>query len=289
VRRTTSVSSVPIDLHTHSTASDGSLSPTQLVELAAAIRLDALALTDHDTLEGIPEATAAATRAGIELIPGIELSLDWDRGGMHMLVLWLDPGTGPLQDRLQALQDARNDRNARIVYRLNALGMELTLAEVEAEAGEGTVGRPHIAAVMVRRGHVTDIKSAFDLYLGNGKPAYMSRDRLAPEEAIDLARRSGGVPILAHAHTLGLDNQAEFEATLRRLADAGLVGIESHYGSYDTDERAGYARMAKRFGLLASGGSDFHGSYKTDVALGTGSVGIGVPTEILEPLRATRE
>ena len=280
---------MPIDLHTHSTASDGSFSPTQLVELAAAIRLDALALTDHDTLEGIPEASAAAARVGIELIPGIELSLDWDRGGMHMLVLWLDPGSGPLQDRLQALQDARNDRNARIVNRLNELGMELTLAEVEAEAGEGTVGRPHIAAVMVRRGHVADIKSAFDLYLGNGKPAYMSRDRLVPEEAIDLARRSGGVPILAHAHTLGLDNQTEVETTLRRLANAGLVGIECHYGSYDADERAGYVRMAKRFGLLPSGGSDFHGSYKTDVALGTGSVGIGVPSDILEPLRATRE
>ncbi len=253
------------------------------------MRIEAIALTDHDTLEGIPEATAAAARAGIELIPGIELSLEWDRGGMHMLVLWLDPGPGPLQDRLQALQDARNNRNARIVDRLNELGVELTLAEVEAEAGGGTVGRPHIAAVMVRRGHVTDIKSAFDIYLGNGRPAYMSRDRLEPEEAIDLARRSGGVPILAHAHTLGLDNQAEVEATLRRLANAGLVGIECHYGSYEADERAGYVRMAKRFGLLPSGGSDFHGTYKTDVALGTGSVGISVPADILEPLRATRE
>ncbi len=253
------------------------------------MRIEAIALTDHDTLEGIPEATAAAARAGIELIPGIELSLDWDRGGMHMLVLWLDPGPGPLQDRLQALQDARNNRNARIVDRLNELGMKLTLAEVEAESGEGTVGRPHIAAVMVRRGYVTDIKSAFDLYLGNGKPAYMSRARLAPEEAIDLARRSGGVPILAHAHTLGMDNQAEVESVLRRLASAGLVGIECHYGSYAADERAGYVRMAKRFGLLASGGSDFHGTYKTDVALGTGSVGISVPTDILEPLRASRE
>jgi hypothetical protein len=279
---------VPIDLHTHSTASDGSLTPTELIELAATIRLDSVALTDHDTLEGTDEAAVAADRVGIELIPGVELSLDWDRGGMHLLVLWLVPGRGPLQDRLAELQVARNSRNARVVDRLNELGLEITLEEVETEAGTGSVGRPHIAAVMVRRGHVPDIRSAFDEYLGSGRPAYMSRDRLGPEEAIGLARQSGGVPILAHAHTMGLDNQAEVEAMMRRLAAAGLVGIECHYGSYEADERAGYVRMAKRFGLLPSGGSDFHGTYKSEVALGTGSVGIGVPTEILEPLRAAR-
>lgn len=284
----TTVSAVPIDLHTHSTSSDGSLTPTQLVELAATVRLDALALTDHDTLEGISEARAAAERLGIELIPGVELSLAWDRGGMHMLVLWLEPGSGPLQDRLAELQDARNGRNARIVDRLNELGLELTLEEIENEAGEGSVGRPHFAAVMVRKGYVPDIKSAFDEYLANGRPAYMPRYRLQPEDAIDLARRSGGVPILAHAHTLGLDNQREVEGLLERLVGAGLVGIECHYGSYDSQERAGYVAMASRFGLLPSGGSDFHGTYKADVALGTGSAGIAVPNEILEPLRSMR-
>ncbi|HVR31450.1 MAG TPA: PHP domain-containing protein [Acidimicrobiia bacterium] len=279
---------MPIDLHTHSTSSDGSLTPTELVELAATIGLEAIALTDHDTLDGVKLAQEAASAAGIELIPGVELSLDWDRGGMHMLVLWLEPGSGPLQDRLAAIQDARNNRNARIIGRLNELGLDITLAEVEEQAGDGSVGRPHFAAVMVRKGFVTDIKAAFDEYLANGRPGYMSRQRLGPEEAIELARRSGGVPILAHAHTLGLDNQAEVEAVLARLSNAGLVGIECHYGSYDADERAGYARMARRFGLLASGGSDFHGTYKADVALGRGSVGIDVPAHLLEPLRSMR-
>jgi hypothetical protein len=279
---------VAIDLHTHSTISDGSLTPTELIELAAGIGLEAVALTDHDTLDGIAEASHAAQRAGVELIPGVELSLEWDRGGMHLIVLWLEPRTGPLQDRLAELQDARNGRNARIVDRLNELGLDITLSEVEVEAGEGSVGRPHFAAVMVRKGFVTDIRAAFDEYLANGRPAYMSRRRLSPEEAIELARRSGGVPILAHAHTLGLDNQAEVEAMMRRLSNAGLVGIECHYGSYDVDEREGYLRMARRFGLLPSGGSDFHGTYKTEVALGTGSVGLGVPPSILEPLRAMR-
>jgi 3',5'-nucleoside bisphosphate phosphatase len=279
---------VPIDLHTHSTASDGSLRPSELVRLGAAVGLESLALTDHDTLEGIPEARRAADETGLELIPGVELSLDWDRGGMHMLVLWLEPGPGPLQDRLAELQHARNTRNARIVDRLNAMGLEITLGEVEVESGGGSVGRPHIAAVMVRHGHVPDIKAAFDLYLGSGRPGYVPRARLSPEEGIELARRSGGVPILAHAHTLGLDNQAEVESMLERLVSAGLVGIECHYGSYDAEERAGYVRMAARFGLLPAGGSDFHGTYKSEVALGTGSVGLPVPSGILEDLRAAR-
>lgn len=284
----TTVSAVPIDLHTHSTASDGSLTPTELVEHAALLGIEAIALTDHDTLDGVCDAAVAAEAAGIELIPGVELSLDWDRGGMHMLVLWLEPGSGPLQDRLAEIQHARNNRNALIVERLNELGLHITLEEVETEAGTGSVGRPHFAAVMVRKGYVTDIKEAFDEYLANGRPGYMSRRRLSPEEAIDLARRSGGVPVLAHPHTMGLDNQAESEAMMRRLSDAGLVGIECHYGSYTADERAGYVRMAGRFGLLPSGGSDFHGTYKTGVLLGKGSVGIGVPSEILEPLRSMR-
>ena len=279
---------MPIDLHTHSTASDGSLSPTELVEQAARAGIEVIALTDHDTLDGIAEATVAADAAGVELIPGVELSLEWDRGGMHMLVLWLEPVSGPLQDRLAELQDARNNRNALIVGRLNELGMDLTLEEVSAQAGWGSVGRPHFAAVMVQKGYVTDIRTAFDEYLAHGRPGYMSRRRLAPEEAIDLARRSGGVPVLAHPHTLGLDNRTEVEVMMRRLVDAGLVGIECHYGSYDADERSGYARMARRFGLLAAGGSDFHGTYKEGVLLGTGSVGIGVPSELVEPLRSAR-
>jgi 3',5'-nucleoside bisphosphate phosphatase len=284
----TSVSPVPIDLHTHSTTSDGSLSPTQLVELAATIGLDAVALTDHDTLDGIAEAAHAASQQGIELIPGVEISLDWDRGGMHMVVLWLAAEPGPLQDRLAMLQAARNTRNARIVERLNQLGMDITLDEIEAEAGSGSVGRPHFAAVMVRKGYVTDSQTAFDCYLANGRPAYMSRDRLGPEEAIDLALRSGGVPVLAHPHTVGLDTTREREDMIERLAAAGLVGLECHYGGYDAEERAAYLDVARRFKLLPSGGSDFHGTYKKDVALGTGSVGLHVPSSILEPLRAAR-
>lgn len=278
-----------IDLHTHSSASDGSYRPADLMALAATAELRAVALTDHDTLEGIEEATDAAAGVGVDLIPGVELSLDWwGPGGMHMIVLWLPASPGPLQDRLFGLQEARNGRNARIAARLQELGMEVTLREIEEEAGDGSVGRPHIAAVMVRKGYVPDIQSAFELYLANGRPAYFGRDRLTPEEAIDLAHRSGAVTVLAHAHTLGLDNAGEVADTLDRLVSAGLDGIEVHYGSYDADERAGYLRLAERFDLLPSGGSDFHGSYKPGVRLGTGSVGLEVPDGILDALRAAR-
>lgn len=277
-----------VDLHTHSTASDGSVDPGDLVGMAAAQGLRAIAVTDHDTLEGIPAARVAAGSLPIELIPGVELSLEWTKGGMHLVVLWLEPGSGPLQDRLQELQDGRDSRNARIVERLRSLDVDITLEEVEREAGTGSVGRPHIAAVMVRNGYVADIATAFDQYLANGKPAYVSRLRLTPEDGIRLSIESGGVPILAHPHTLGIENRFEMADLLERLVSSGLVGIECYYGTYDRAGRAGMTALAHRFGLTPAGGSDFHGSYKADVLLGTGKLGLGVPDQVLEELRDRR-
>jgi hypothetical protein len=279
---------MPVDLHTHSTASDGSDSPTALVRTACAGRLDAIALTDHDTVEGIPDARAEADRLGLELIPGVELSLAWDRGGMHLVVLWLDSGRGPLQDRLTDLQVSRADRNRRMADRLSELGFDITVEEIDAESGGGSAGRPHIAAVMVRKGYVPDLNTAFDRYLAGGRPAYLGRDRLGLEEALGLARDSGAVSVLAHPHTLGIDNRFEMADLLERLTAAGLVGIECHYGSYQEGGRSGMVAMARRFGLIPSGGSDYHGSYKPEVAIGLGSAGLPVPDRVLEELRSAR-
>lgn len=275
-----------VDLHTHSTASDGSARPAGLVDLAAEKSLSWLALTDHDTQEGIPEARKAATRAGIGLIPGVELSLDYDRGAMHLVVLWLEPGSGPLQDRLPGLQAGRGSRNSQIVASLSELGMPITLDEVTEEAGEGTVGRPHIAAVMMRHGYVSDIREAFDLWIGAGKPAYANRSRLGPEEAIGLARESGAVPILAHPHTLGINTAPDMAELLTRLREAGLVGLEAIYSSYRPHERYGYADLASRFGLVASGGSDYHGTYKPGLELGSGYGDLVIGDEVMHRLRA---
>ena len=253
--------------------------------MAGAAGLRAFALTDHDTQAGIEEARAQSAGSGVELIPGVELSLEWPQGAMHMVVLFLEPGPGPLQDRLAGLREGRSARNARIIERLNALGLPVSEEEILA-LGEGdSVGRPHIAAVMVNRGYVESIYDAFDRYLGWGKPAYMTRIRLSPEEAIGLARESNAVPILAHPHTLGLNNSEEVTTTLKRLAGAGLVGIECYYPLYSPFEREGYAALAERFGLKPSGGSDYHGSYKPEVELGVGRGNLAVDDALLDALR----
>ena len=275
-----------VDLHTHSTASDGSDPPERLVELAAQSGLGAIALTDHDTQEGVEAADATAADLGVELIPGVELSLAYDTGGMHLVVLWLPPGSGPLQDRLAGLQSGRHLRNTEILAALAALGMAITEEEVRTEAGGGSVGRPHIAAVMMARGYVPDIRSAFDLWLGAGRPAYVSRERLDPVTAIGLARESGGVPILAHPHTLGITTADAMARLLGELTDAGLVGLEAIYSSYHRHVRDGYADLARRFGLAVSGGSDYHGTYKPGLQLGSGYGDLVVPGSILDDLRS---
>ena len=274
-----------VDLHTHSTASDGSDPPEHVVELAVEAGLSAIALTDHDTQEGLGAAVAAAATHDLELIPGVELSLNYDNGAMHLIVLWLDPGTGPLQDRLQGLQTGRGRRNEAIVDKLGEAGLPVTIEEVLAEAGGGSVGRPHIAAVMVRHGYVPDIRAAFDLWLGRGRPAYVGRDRLDPELAIGLARESGAVPVLSHPHTLGVTTAPDMADLLTGLKGAGLIGLEAFYGSYRRHEREGYADLARRFELIPSGGSDYHGSYKPGLSLGSGYGDLAVPDSVLAELR----
>lgn len=181
-----------VDLHTHSTSSDGSEAPSEVIRLAANAGLSAVALTDHDILAGLGEAREAAERYDLELVPGVELSLDWaslapdadHRGGMHLVVLWVDDEPGPLQDRLADLRLGRDERNQLILERLAQLGIDIPMEEVLARAGDGSVGRPHIAGVMVDRGHVPDIATAFELYLGSGAPAYVPRRRLTVDEAL---------------------------------------------------------------------------------------------------------
>jgi hypothetical protein len=274
-----------VDLHSHSTASDGSEKPAALIEQALQIGLTALALTDHDTQDGMADAKLAADATGLELIAGTELSLEYDVGGMHLVVLWLEPGPGPLQDRLLELRHGRGQRNEMIAQRLTELGMPVTAEEILHEGGSGSIGRPHIAAVMMRKGYVQTIDEAFELWLTSGKPAYIGRPRLSPEEAIKLARASGGVPVLAHPHTLGINRAHEMADLLTRLIAAGLVGLEAYCAGYRRHEREGYADLARRFGLVPAGGSDFHGTYKPGLSLGTGYGDLIVPDLVVEELR----
>ena len=221
-----------VDLHLHSTFSDGTEEPEAIVESAADAGLKAIALTDHDNLNGIARARQAADTLGVELISGTELSVGWGDAAMHLLVYFLEPENGPLQDKLAEVQHGRATRNDRIVGRLQELGMDITFAEISEEAGGTGIGRPHFAAVMVRKGYAADIGDAFDRYLATGRPAYMPRQRLAAVEAIELARASNAVPVIAHPHTLGVGAD-DYQTAFQGLAEAGLGGIEAYYAEYD--------------------------------------------------------
>jgi predicted metal-dependent phosphoesterase TrpH len=347
-----------IDLHTHSTVSDGTDTPRDLVELAARVPLTALAITDHDTLDHVPEATAAASHHRLRLIPACELScdvrterntagrspLEWERrepwdvrterntagrsplegertdsvaagrsplernsagrsplererrepwdippaipGAMHLLVYFPDPD-GPIAPRLRELQAARKERNTEIVARLRDAGIDISIDEVLEEAGTGAIGRPHVAAVLVRKGVVDTIDEAFERWLAKGRPAYVERKRLGPEEAIDLAHASGAVTSLAHPGSLALDDVA-LEHFVSRLAAAGLDGLECEYARYSPEQRAVYRAVAARHHLVATGGSDYHGAYKPDLSVGVGRGDLAVPDDVVAQLEARR-
>jgi 3',5'-nucleoside bisphosphate phosphatase len=276
-----------IDLHTHSTVSDGSDPPERIPELAADVGCTAVALTDHDRLDGVAAAQARAGEVGVALVPGCEISCE-AKGTMHVLIYFVEDGDGPLQSELRHLQQARDERNRRMLDRLsNELGLPITLDEVEAEAGGVGVGRPHVAAVLMKKGVVGGIQEAFDTWLAKGKPGYVDKVRLHADEAVRLAMASGGVAVLAHPLSLGLE-PGDLERTVAELADLGLVGLEAAYGRYTPEERSGLNALAGRHGLVATGGSDHHGDYKPDLRVGTGRGDLEVPDAVIDDLAIRR-
>ena len=279
-----------IDLHSHSTISDGTDPPAAVVALAADAGLSAFALTDHDTLDHLPEARAAAGLHGIRLVPGCEISCELDGrapGTMHLLVYFVDEQAGPLRDRLGALQRGRAERNERIVATLRGAGIDITHDEVRAEAGPGSVGRPHVARVLVQKGYASSIQEAFDRWLAKGSPAYFERARLRADESIELAHASGGVAVLAHPGSLDLE-PGPLDELVGELGDDGLDGLECEYGRYLPEVRTAFADVARRHGLAVTGGSDYHGDNKPDLSIGTGQGDLAVPDGLLDELEARR-
>lgn len=276
-----------IDLHLHSTCSDGSKTPTEIVEGAAAIGLTGIALTDHDTLAGIPVAAQAAKSHGLRFIGGTELSVLWKGQSMHMLVYFLDPAGGPLEDLMEELRDSRELRNNQIAGKLQDLGLEITIEEVITEAGGGVIGRPHFAGVMIQKKYVENVPEAFDRYLAAGRPAYTPRKRLTAERAIRLGRESGAVPVIAHPHTLNL-RADEFAEGFAELVDFGLGGIEAYYGEYTPALRTRIAEICEDLGIVATGGSDYHGKYKPHLSIGTGKGDLRVPDFVFDQLEQSR-
>jgi predicted metal-dependent phosphoesterase TrpH len=277
-----------LDLHTHSTVSDGSDPPERIPELAHAAGCTAVALTDHDRLDGLDVAERRARELGVELVRGCEISCEVPTGTMHVLIYFVEGDGGRLGEELRRLQRARDERNERMLTRLSEeLGLPVTREEVEREAGGSGVGRPHVAAVLVQKGVVSSIQEAFDRYLAKGQPGYVEKSRLSPEQAIDAARQSGAVPVLAHPLSLDLA-PAALDRAVAGLAARGLAGLEAIYGRYSPEDRTALAELARRHSLVVTGGSDHHGTYKPDLQVGIGRGDLHVPDETLEELASRR-
>lgn len=274
------------DLHVHTTASDGTMSPAEVVRYAKEKGIEIIAITDHDTIEGIAEGTTEGRRIGVEVIPGVEISVDFPHGSMHLLGYYIDPTSEELQGRLTFLQEARLQRNLKIIERLKALGIPLELSELKDASRHGQIGRPHFAYAMAKKGYTRDMQDAFDRYLGKGKPAYVEKFRFSPEEAIVMVQRAGGVAILAHPFTLNCEEPARLADIIKDLKDKGLDGVEVYYPQHSDGQRRLYQEVADSYGLLVTGGSDFHGLTKDEVDLGKGYYHSGMLDGVVEALRA---
>jgi predicted metal-dependent phosphoesterase TrpH len=281
-----------VDLHTHSTASDGTLSPTALMQAAKAAGLVAIALTDHDTGNGLAEAASEARNLGIRFVPGIEISADYPNPGtLHILGHFIDPLSPALHKMSTILLDARNQRNPMIVERLNQLGCNITMAQVEniakSKVPPGTpfvVGRPHIAQALVDSHCVSTIKQAFDVYLGTTGSAYFPKERLTPRQAIECIHEAGGLATIAHPVQLRCDNPAHLATVVGNLKEAGMDGIEVWHCDHHENASTLMLELSKRYDLIPTGGSDFHGNPKPDVVLGRGRNNVRVPVEVLDRL-----
>ena len=273
-----------IDLHTHSTASDGSFSPTELVKLAKEMGLRALALTDHDTIEGLEEFIKTGKELDLETVPGTELSAYFEKGTLHILGYFIDFHSPKLKDRLKKLQEARAERNPKIVKKLQALGSPITYEEVVAISGGGQIGRPHFAKLLLQKGIVKTFDEAFECFLKKGAPAYVEKDKIFPRECLEIILEAGGIPVLAHPFTLHLENDA-LEAFVKQLKDWGLRGIEAYYTEHTPAQTAFYLKLAEKYGLCVTGGSDFHGKNKPEIKLGLGYGNLRVPYRLLERLK----
>jgi 3',5'-nucleoside bisphosphate phosphatase len=277
-----------IDLHSHTTASDGTYSPAELIDSALAAKLDALAITDHDTFAGYDEALAYARAAGLRLVCGIEMStklLQPSRKTVHLLGYFLNGGPTPaFLEWIQGIQAARRDRNRRLAIRLQSMGIDVRIEEVEA-LGKTMAGRPHFARLLVQKGYVANHREAFDKYLDESAPGYVDRDEPSLEEAISRIAEGGGISSLAHPIRLGKRNHDDEERLIARMRDSGLQAIEAFHSDHAAADAERYVALSRKYGLKVTGGSDFHGENKPNVSLGRGVNGnLNVPMSVLDEL-----
>lgn len=283
-----------IDLHVHSTESDGTLTPEEVVRAAGAAGLSAIALTDHDTASGVAKATETAASLGIELIAGIELSTEYPLSGsaggkeVHIVGLFIDPDHPALVEKTREFRECRNLRNEKIVAALQKEGFSITMDGLAAANPDSVITRANIARFLYQTGQIKSVQKAFEKYIGDGCRCYVGRFKVAPMEAVELIHAAGGVAILAHPLLYHLK-----PAVLQQLIDdtkqAGLDGIEAVYSTYTAADEQYVKRLARENGLLVSGGSDFHGANKPSIQIGSGRGNLRIPYEILDDLRLRHE
>ncbi|MDN5770355.1 MAG: PHP domain-containing protein [Microlunatus sp.] len=272
-----------IDLHTHSTVSDGTDTPAELITKAAAAGLDVVALTDHDTVDGLPEALAAGERVGIEVVDGLELSCSRGGQSVHLLAYGADATDGPLATEMAVVRDGRTGRLLPVLAKLATLGVPVTEEQVMAFVGSSpSVGRPHIADALVAAGHVADRKEAFDRFLADGGPAHVSRYTIDVARGIDLVHGAGGVAVIAHPWGRGREQVLPPDVLAELVAEQGLDGIEVDHQDHDVAARTALRRLADELGVIGTGSSDYHGSGKVDHDLGVNTTDLQTYTRLIE-------
>lgn len=274
-----------IDLHTHSTFSDGTFTPLQLVKYAEEKGLKAFAITDHDTTEGIKEAKSIETN--VEVISGVEISTRYDKKEIHIVGLYVNENDADLNKQLKYYREKRVTRNFEILEKLNSLGVDITIDDVKESCTGDVISRAHIAKALVSKGFVGSYTEAFDRYLVDNKCAYVPRETLNYEESMELITKAGGVPVLAHPLLYKMSD-TNLENMMVKLRQKGLKAVEVYYSTHSNSDTQHVMAMANRVGLIYSGGSDFHGATKPKIDMGTGMGKLAVPYEILEKIRGER-
>ena len=273
-----------IDLHCHSIFSDGSSTPEELVTLAEESGLTALALTDHDTTDGLERFMNAGKNVGVDTIRGIELSAEYGEKTLHILGYGFDPSHAPLQEALTWVQAGRADRNFQILEKLNTLGYDLSFDDIRRHSSDDLVGRPHFAAALIEKGHFKHKNKVFKQLLGKNCAAYVDRRRLKPSECLDVIHAAGGVSVIAHPGQMKLTRN-KLRRLVKKLKEQGLGGMEVWHSSHPPHQMTAFEQICKDFDLIATGGSDFHGALTPDLSLGIGFGNLQVPDEILDQLK----
>ena len=278
-----------IDLHIHSSASDGSLSPAAILENALKLNLAAIAITDHDSIDGSKEALRTGIPTSLKFLSGVEISAAYPpffpgSGSFHILGYGIRLDDPALNQTLKKLQEVRKNRNPKIIRRLNELGFPISLEEVQQIGGDGQIGRPHIALTLMKKGYVASIGEAFRKLLGAQKPAYVEKERLGCEQTIEMIREAGGVATLAHPGLLEIASESQLESLIQNLVNIGMGAIEVYYPQHTAEQTEQFERLAKQNDLLVTGGTDFHGALTPEIQMGSGNGNLFISHHIYEAL-----